>query len=47
MCENGSFILCDEGSSNGTFVNGMSIVRQPIAPGDLIEFGGSAFKFEA
>ncbi len=44
--EGGTFVLYDEGSSNGTTVNGMRITRQLLAPGDAIEFGSSAFRFE-
>ena len=45
--ENGVFTVHDEGSSNGTAVNGMRITSQPLAPGDTVQFGGSAFRFEA
>ncbi len=44
--ENGSFIVNDEGSSNGTAVNGMRITSQPLNPGDTLQFGSSAFRFE-
>lgn len=45
--EGGSFVVYDEGSSNGTSVNGARITRQQIAPGDTIDFGSSRFRFEA
>ncbi len=44
--EGGMFVVYDEGSSNGTSVNGVRITRQPISPGDVVEFGSSAFRFE-
>lgn len=44
--ENGVFIVNDEGSSNGTMVNGMKITSQPLSPGDTVQFGSSAFRFE-
>ena len=30
----------------GTTVNGMRITRQQLAPGDVVSFGTSAFRFE-
>jgi len=44
--EGGTFVVYDEGSSNGTMVNGVRITRQPLAPGDVVQFGSSAFRFE-
>jgi len=44
--EGGTFVVYDEGSSNGTTVNGVRITRQPLAPGDVVQFGSSAFRFE-
>jgi len=44
--EAGAFVVYDEGSSNGTAVNGMRITRQQLAPGDVVSFGTSAFRFE-
>lgn len=35
--------VTDQGSRNGTFVNGVSIQRQPIFPGDTIKFGCVSF----
>ncbi len=43
------YILTDEGSSNGTFVNGQRIpsnTPHPLQSGDEIEFGSSRFRFE-
>ncbi|MHB1001233.1 MAG: FHA domain-containing protein [Armatimonadota bacterium] len=44
--ENGEFVLYDDGSANGTMVNGMRITRQVISNGDTIEFGNSKFRFD-
>lgn len=44
--EGGTFVVYDEGSSNGTVVNGMRVNRQELAPGDVIAFGASQFRFE-
>jgi len=44
--ENGVFIVYDNNSANGTFVNGMRIAMQPLAPGDTVQFGSSKFRFE-
>lgn len=44
--EGGMFVVYDEGSANGTAVNGMRTARLPISPGDVVEFGSSAFRFE-
>lgn len=44
--EGGTFVVYDEGSSNGTMVNGMRITRQEIVPGDVVQFGNAAFRFE-
>lgn len=44
--EGGAFVVYDEGSSNGTAVNGVRITRQQLVSGDGVEFGISAFRFE-
>lgn len=44
---NGSWVLRDEGSSNGTWVNGVRIQEQPLFPGDNIRIGQTFFQFEA
>jgi pSer/pThr/pTyr-binding forkhead associated (FHA) protein len=36
----------DEGSSNGTFVNGVRIQEQPLFPGDIIRVGSTELRFE-
>lgn len=37
--------LCDNGSTNGTFVNDNRIVSQRLSDGDLVKVGRSIFKF--
>lgn len=47
--EEGEYVVTDEGSSNGTFVNGQRIpvnTPHPLKQGDEIEFGSSRFRFE-
>ncbi|MGQ9579717.1 MAG: FHA domain-containing protein, partial [Armatimonadota bacterium] len=41
------YFIRDEGSSNGTFVNGVRITEQKISPGDEIQIGETRFRFEA
>src|SRR5204863_223436 len=43
----GGFSLRDEGSSNGTFVNGQRIQEHALRPGDEIRIGANVFRFEA
>lgn len=43
---NGGYTIRDEGSSNGTFVNGAKITEQKLSPGDEIQIGGTKFRFE-
>lgn len=44
--EAGTLVLRDEGSSNGTFVNGQRIQEHALRPGDEIRIGASLFRFE-
>ncbi len=44
--ENGDFVVYDNGSANGTFVNGRSVAMQLLAPGDIVQFGNSKFRYE-
>lgn len=44
--EDGVHVLTDEGSSNGTFVNGVRITRQPLAPGDVIQMGTGSYRYQ-
>lgn len=41
----GVYTVYDDGSSNGTFVNGVKITYRPLEPGDTVQFGGSSFRF--
>ena len=45
--EAGGYVIADEGSSNGTYVNGARIGTQPLRGGDRIRIGQSEFVFEA
>lgn len=40
------YTVYDDGSSNGTFVNGVKITYRVLEPGDTVQFGGSSFRFE-
>ena len=42
----GVYTVRDEGSSNGTFVNGARITEQKLNPGDEVQLGGTRFRFE-
>jgi hypothetical protein len=45
--ENGGFVVADEGSSNGIYVNGVRVSgSQPIRPGDEVQIGNTRFRFE-
>lgn len=44
---NGDFTIYDEGSSNGTFVNGVKVAEQLLHPGDEIQIGSTRLRFEA
>jgi diguanylate cyclase (GGDEF)-like protein len=41
------FLLVDEGSTNGTFVNDVKVDRRALAAGDRFRVGGHIFKFLA
>jgi hypothetical protein len=46
----GQCVVMDNGSSNGTFVNGVRIANQmpqPLRPGDELTVGNTRFRFEA
>jgi pSer/pThr/pTyr-binding forkhead associated (FHA) protein len=45
--EAGAFVLRDEGSANGTFVNNQRVQQQVLRSGDEIRIGASLFRFEA
>jgi hypothetical protein len=45
--ENGGYVVSDEGSSNGVYVNGVRINgSQPLRPGDEVQVGNTRFRFE-
>ncbi|MFI2436024.1 FHA domain-containing protein [Streptomyces sp. NPDC018693] len=39
----GGYEIADLGSHNGTYLNGRPVVRAPLAPGDILGIGHSAF----
>lgn len=41
-----TWTIRDEGSSNGTWVNGVRITEQPLRPGDEIQIGATFFRWE-
>ena len=41
------WLLSDMGSRNGTTVNGVSVQRRVLVPGDIVSFGRVKMKFEA
>lgn len=45
--DGGAFTIYDEGSSNGTFVNGVKVTEQALNPGDEIQIGTTKLRFEA
>jgi hypothetical protein len=49
QANNGQYVLVDDGSSNGTYVNGIRIASQnpkPLRPGDEVQIGTTRFRFE-
>ena len=44
--ENGQFVLYDLGTTNGTFVNGKRVVRQPLMDEDVIVMGETILVFK-
>ncbi len=44
--EGGRHVVYDDGSSNGTFVNSVRVQVQTLAPGDIIQFGSSTFRYD-
>jgi len=43
----GGFRITDEGSSNGTFVNGQRVTEAALVPGDEVTVGHTKLRFEA
>lgn len=43
VLDEGSIMINDLGSSNGTYVNQDRITSQPLSAGDLVSFGGLVF----
>lgn len=46
LAENGTYVLHDRGSRNGTFVNEQRVDRRELTPGDTIRIGDETFLFE-
>ena len=44
--QDGGYALRDEGSSNGTMVNGARVTETALQPGDEVSIGGTRFRFE-
>ena len=44
--EAGGYVIYDEGSSNGTFVNGARVTRHELANADVVQVGSSKFRLE-
>jgi hypothetical protein len=45
--DGGGYVIRDQGSSNGTYVNGARVTEAPLRPGDEVSIGGTRFRFEA
>lgn len=45
-CTDGVCTIHDEGSSNGTFVNGKKVSEQELTSGDEVQIGSTRFRFE-
>ena len=41
----GTWVITDLGSMNGTVVNGVSVASQPLYPGDVVTIGKTEFEF--
>src|SRR2546421_8706844 len=46
VLEDAGHVLHDAGSSNGTYVNGVLVSSCVLAPGDIIQCGGSQLRYE-
>jgi hypothetical protein len=45
--DGGGHVIRDQGSANGTFVNGQRVEETALRPGDEVSIGGTRFRFEA
>jgi FHA domain len=45
--EASGYVLYDRGSTNGTWVNGVSVTVRPLKSGDQIQIGDEQFRFDA
>jgi hypothetical protein len=43
---NGRWVIADQQSTNGTFVNGMRVGEHPLHPGDVVSLGGLEVRFQ-
>ena len=43
----GAVVVIDEGSANGTYVNGVRIESQALAPGDVVQMGATKLVYSA
>lgn len=39
-------VIVDEGSANGTYVNGVRITEQTLEQGDIIQIGSGSYRYE-
>jgi pSer/pThr/pTyr-binding forkhead associated (FHA) protein len=46
VLEEAGHTLYDEGSSNGTYVNGVLVGNCVLAPGDMVQLGSSRLRYE-
>jgi pSer/pThr/pTyr-binding forkhead associated (FHA) protein len=46
VADGAGYAIEDAGSTNGTFVNGQRVTRQPLAVGDTIIIGTTSLRFE-
>ncbi len=44
--EGTSYVIYDEGSTNGTYVNNTRVTRQELVNGDVVQIGSTKFMFE-
>lgn len=45
--EGAAYAIRDEGSANGTWVNGQRVTQATLRPGDTVQIGATKFRFEA